>query len=65
MKKKEFEQFKTKPAADLKKALFENRDKLWSLKTDLAAGKVKNVKEIRKIRKTIAQIMTISNQHGK
>ncbi len=62
MKKKEFEQLKTKPAADLMKSLTESREKLWSLRTDLAAGKVKNVEEIKATRKMIARLLTIMNQ---
>lgn len=64
MKHKELEQYKAKPAVELQKAILENRDKLWNLKNDLAAGKVKNVKEILKIKKTIAQLMTINTKHG-
>lgn len=44
-------------------ALPEMRDRLWSLKTDLAAGKVKNVKEIKKIKKNIARILTWQKQN--
>lgn len=39
------------------------RDKLWSLKTDLAAGKVKNVREIQKIKKDISRILTWQKQN--
>ena len=62
MKKKEFEQLKTKPKAEWEKSLLEQREKLWSLRTDLAAGKVKNVKEIQIIRKMIARLLTLLNQ---
>lgn len=65
MKRKEIEQLKTKPAEELKKSLAEHKDKLWSLKTDLAAGKIKNVKEIKKLKKDIARELTLLNQHGK
>jgi large subunit ribosomal protein L29 len=65
MKKREFEQLKTKPAEELNKNLKEYRDKFWSLKTDLAAGKVKNVKEIKHVKKIIAKLLTLINQkHG-
>ncbi len=63
MKKNELEQLKIKPVAELKQNLAENRDRLWNLKTDLAAGKVKNVREIQKVKKTIARILTFI--HGK
>lgn len=65
MKRKEVEQLKTKPVEELKKNLAEHKDKLWNLKTDLAAGKIKNVKEIKKIKKNIARELTLLNQHGK
>jgi len=62
MRKKEFEQLKTKPVEDLNKNLTEFRNKLWDLKTDLAAGKIKNVKEIKNVKKTIARILTLASQ---
>ncbi len=34
------------------------RDRLWQLRVDLAAGKVKNVREIRRVRKDIARFLT-------
>ena len=63
MKKNQLEQLKNKPVGELKRNLMEHRDRLWNLKTDLAAGKVKNVKEIQKVKKTIARILTFI--HGK
>lgn len=59
MLKKEKEQFKGQSPEALQKLLVESRDKLWTLKVDLAAGKVKNVREIRKLKRTIAQISTL------
>ncbi len=63
MKKKELEQFKNKTLVELEKNLAEYRDKLWTLRTDLAAGKVKNVKEINVSKKAIAIILTLINQN--
>jgi ribosomal protein L29 len=37
----------------------DHRGSLRQFRFDLAAGKVKNVKEIRQLRKTIAQILTL------
>lgn len=54
--KKNAEQLKPEILPELK-------DKLWSLKTDLVAGKVKNVKEIKKIKKNIARILTWQKQN--
>ena len=59
MKQKQFQELKTKPVADLHKSLGDEREKLRKLKFDLAAGKVKNIREIKAIKKTIAKIMTI------
>jgi len=60
MKRKEIlEQLKNKPAKELEKDLASYRDRLWSLKSDLVAGKVKNVKEIKEVKKIIARIMTM------
>lgn len=50
-----------KSEKELQTMLSEKREKLRSLKFDLSSGKVKNVKEIRGIKKDIARIMTIIN----
>lgn len=44
---------------ELKKALEQNQEKLRSLRFDLASGKVKNVREIRETRKTVARVHTL------
>ena len=43
---------------ELKKTLQDNREKLRELRFNLKSGKVKNVREIRKIKKDIARILT-------
>ena len=48
---------KSKP--ELKKLLNDNGEKLRQLRFDLSAGKVKNVREIRRIKREIAQILTL------
>lgn len=58
MKNKEVKQLKTKPGEELKKMLSEQTEKLWALKESLLNGKVKNVKEIRDVKKGIARILT-------
>ena len=63
MKTKELQQ---KSKSELQKILSDNREKLRQLRFDLAAGKVKNVREVRKIKKDIARILTllrITNQY--
>ncbi|MDP2910321.1 MAG: 50S ribosomal protein L29 [bacterium] len=56
MKVKELRQ---KSKSELQRLLQEDREKLRQLRFDLSAGKVKNVREIRKIKKDIARILTI------
>jgi len=59
MKKSDFQQLKTKPAEMLQKELADFREKLGKLKFDLSQGKVKDIKEIKATKKTIARILTI------
>ena len=54
------EELKQKNQGELKKILEDSRERLRQLRFDLAAGKVKNVREIRQIKKDIARILTIS-----
>ncbi len=56
MKPKELRQ---KSKIELQKLLQENRERLRVLRFDLAAGKIKNVREIRKVKKDIARILTV------
>lgn len=58
MKKKEIKELKVKPAAELQKMAVDLKNKLWQLKIDLASGKIKNIKEIRRVKKTVARIYT-------
>ena len=54
-----------KNESELRKILKESRERLGVLRFDLASGKIKNVREIRKIKKDIARILTflrITNQ---
>ena len=56
MKKSEFQQIKNASEQELQKRLFDYREKLRKLKVDLFYGKVKNIKEIKDVKKTIARI---------
>ncbi len=56
MKIKELRQ---KSKEELQNLLFEKKEGLRALKFDLSSGKVKNVREIRTIRKDIAKILTL------
>lgn len=46
---------------ELQKSLADNRKKAQELRVVLATEKVKNIKEIREIKKDIAKILTILN----
>ncbi len=61
MNKKEFEVISQKTEVELRNLAIELKDKLWNLKKDLKAGKVKNIKEAKEIRKDIARVLTILN----
>jgi large subunit ribosomal protein L29 len=52
-------ELRQKSKSELQKILLDDREKLRQLRFDLAAGKVKNVREVRKTRKDIARILTM------
>ncbi len=56
MKAKEL---KGKSTPELQRLLQNNREKLRQLRFDLSSKKIKNVRELRKIRKGIARILTV------
>lgn len=58
------QELRQKNEAELKKILEDNRKKLNQLRFDLEAGKVKNVREIRKIKKDIARILTLCQKNN-
>ncbi len=53
-----FAELRQKPKPELEKLVQDNREKLRQLRFDLLSGKIKNVREIRKLKKEIAQILT-------
>jgi len=59
------QELRQKPKGELHKILQDNREKLRQLRFDLVSGKIKNVREVRKIKKEIAQVSTILNQGSK
>jgi large subunit ribosomal protein L29 len=59
MKLKELRQ---RSKLELEKILRESREKLRQLRFDLSSGKVKNVREIRQLRREIAQVLTVLRQ---
>ena len=52
-------ELKKEPKKSLEKILWEKKEGLRSLSFDLAAGKVKNVREIRQIKRDIARVLTL------
>ena len=60
----EITELKQKSKKELQKTLNENQKRLRQLRFDLAAGKVKNVREIRKIKKQIARILTLCQKNN-
>ena len=58
----EFKELKKKNANDLQKLLNESREKLRDLRFKDANKQLKNVREIRQLRLTIARILTLLNR---
>jgi large subunit ribosomal protein L29 len=54
-----------KTKSELEKFLQDERERLRVLQFDLVAGKVKNVREIRQIKKGIARTLTLLKEKGK
>lgn len=54
----EFKQLQQKTVAELKKMLAEERAKLHGLRLKLSVNQLSNVREVRAVRKNIAQIRT-------
>ncbi|MBZ9572823.1 50S ribosomal protein L29 [Patescibacteria group bacterium] len=50
------------PQGELQRILQEKREKLREFRFNLAAGKIKNVREIRETKKDIARILTLLKQ---
>ena len=59
MKRNERDALARKSPAELNKDIQTHQERLWSLKVDLAAGRVKNVGEIKALKKSIARIKTL------
>jgi large subunit ribosomal protein L29 len=55
-------ELKTKSKEELYKLLMDSSKKLQELKFNLAAGKVKNVRLVRALKKDIARILTLLNE---
>lgn len=55
-------ELRQKAKKELETVLKEDREKLRQLRFDLAAGKVKNVREVRRMKKEIARALTLLTQ---
>ena len=53
------QELRQKPREELQKLLGSSQEKLRQMRFDLVSGKIKNVREIRKIKKEIARILTL------
>ena len=60
----EFSELKQKTVGEIKKMLDEKKEQIRKFRFDLAAGKVKNIKEIRAIKKDIARFLTVINKNN-
>jgi large subunit ribosomal protein L29 len=58
MKKKDIQEMKNKSSMELDRVVVDGTERLRVLRFDLAAGKVKNVAELREVRKRIARAKT-------
>ncbi|MFA6072199.1 MAG: 50S ribosomal protein L29 [Janthinobacterium sp.] len=61
MKKKDFEKLTTKTPVELQAEIKVSQERLWQVNKDISAGKAKNIREVRSVRKDIARMMTIIN----
>lgn len=64
MKKKDIQDLKNKPDAELARLVRDGNDELRVLRFDLAAGKVKDISKIREVRKSIARMQTFLNERA-
>jgi ribosomal protein L29 len=59
MKTREIKELQNRNLAELEKSVRDAHEKLRNLQLDLAAGKVKNIAELRILRKDIARFLTV------
>ncbi len=62
MKKAEIQNLRSRSKEELASDLATNADKLWQVRTDVLNGKVKDVREVRRIKKLIAVMKTILSE---
>jgi len=64
MKKKDVQELKHRPTEELVHLITDSNEKLRALKFDLAAGKVKDITEIKELKKKVARIKTFINERA-
>jgi len=57
-----FKELQKKEGKDLQEILVKNREKLRELRFKVSHGQLKNVREIRELRKEISNILTVLNE---
>ena len=62
MKTKEIQELKNKPDEELAHLIHEGNEKLRTLRFDLAAGKVKDISEIKELKKKVARMKTFIHE---
>jgi len=60
-----FKELKDKTEVELKKLVAANREKLRDLRFKVANKQLKNIRDIRKLKKEVAQALTILNNKNK
>ena len=60
--KEELKDIKLKSVAELQKILNSSREKLRELRFKVSQNQLKNIREIRSLKKKIAKILTLINQ---
>ncbi|MEK7543185.1 MAG: 50S ribosomal protein L29 [Patescibacteria group bacterium] len=64
MKNKELQTWRSKTLVEMQKELGDTYANFNKLKLDISIGKSKNVRELRRVRKTIAQLNTIAKSRS-
>lgn len=62
MKKKDIQELKHRPIEELVHLVKDSNEKLRALKFDLAAGKVKDISEIKELKKKVARTKTFLHE---
>ena len=62
MKRKDIQELKMRPAEELRHLVGEANEKLRTLRFDLAAGKVKDISEIKDLKKKVARMKTFLHE---